>query len=30
MAVHGIELAAIMEAGRWTTPLMDGRYTNLQ
>ena len=27
MAAHGIDLAAIMQAGRWKTPHMVGRYT---
>jgi hypothetical protein len=27
MAALGIELAAIMQAGRWATPEMVGRYT---
>jgi hypothetical protein len=26
MAVHGINLAGIMQAGRWKTPQMAGRY----
>jgi hypothetical protein len=26
MAVHGIDLAGIMQAGRWKTPQMAGRY----